>query len=181
VQLEPVQSACHVLPRASWHIVVVVVDTPPGPTPPLPEQDADPVGLGMAGHTLSGTHGLGGGAADEPASLRHTFTACAWASHPGKTVPMDVQTGCTDSVQLRRAMTTEAQGAVIAVVAAQCEAQAGSGVDEGHAAAANFSQKVEQDEATRADEQLLPHWARLPASPSELIVAPPQAKVDARE
>jgi hypothetical protein len=58
MQLDPVQSACHVLPRASWHIVVVV-DAPSGAALPVPEHDPAPVGLGMAGHTLSGTHGLG--------------------------------------------------------------------------------------------------------------------------
>ena len=60
VQLEPVQSACHVLPRASWHIVVVV-DVPSVAALPVPKHDPAPVGLGMAGHTLSATHGLGGG------------------------------------------------------------------------------------------------------------------------
>jgi hypothetical protein len=180
VQLEPVQSACQVLPRASWHIVVVV-ETLPAPALPVPEHDAGPVGLGMAGHTLSSTHALGGGAEEEePASLRHAFAACAWASHPGKTVPMDVQTGCTDSVQLRRAMTAEVQGAVIAVSASQFEAQAGSEVDERHPAAANFEQKVEQEAATRAGEQLVSHSVREPASPPEPVVAPPQARVDAR-
>ncbi|HLK39916.1 MAG TPA: hypothetical protein VKU41_24335 [Polyangiaceae bacterium] len=195
VQLEPVQSASHVLPRASWHIVVVG-DPPPGPTLAEAEHDIVPdVGLGMAGHTVSGTHGSGSGGDDGPASLRHAFAACSWASHPGKTVPIDVQSGCTDSVQLRKATTTDAQGAVIAAIAAQRELQEGSGVDEGHAAAANFAQKVEQEAATRDGEQPLPHGARLPASspesiaaprlarepasPPEPVVAPPQARVDA--
>ena len=70
-------------------------------------------------------------------------------------------------------MIAEAQGAVIAVSVSQCEAHVGSGVDELHDAAANFAQKVEQVEATRAGEQLVPHWAREPTAPPESVVVPP--------
>ena len=186
VQFRPVQSACHVLPRLSWHIVVVVV-TPPGPPPPVPEHAAVPVGLGMAGHTPSGTQGLGGGW-DEPASLRQSLTACSWVWHPTNTVPIAVHTGSTDAAQFRKAINVEAQPAVMVVVVSQCMGHAGSGVDAWHPRLANLEQKVAHSEASWAAEQSLPHLARGPASalasgpasPAEMAVAPPHATVDAR-
>jgi hypothetical protein len=179
------QSACHVLPRVSWHIVVDVV-TPPGPALPVPEHAAVTVGLGMAGHTLSGTQGLGGGW-NEPASSRQSLRACSWVWHPTNTVPIAVHTGSTDAAQFRKAIAAEAQPAVMVVEASQCMGHAGSGVDAWHARLAILEQAVAHAEATWAGEQLLPHVARgpasapapVPASPVEMV-APPHATVDAR-
>jgi hypothetical protein len=186
VQLVAVQSACHVLPRLSWHIVVEVV-APPGPALPVPEHDPAPVGRGMAGHTLSGTHGFGG-SWDEPASLRQSLRACSWVWHPTKTVPLPMHTGSIDAAQFRKASAVEAQAAVAVDAVSQCIGQAGSGVDPGHPTLAILAQTVAQAEATPAGEQLLPHSARdpasapapVPASPVEPVVAPPHATVDAK-
>jgi hypothetical protein len=186
VQLLPVQSACHVLPRMSWHIVVVVV-TPPVPPLPVPEHAAvAAVGLGMAGHTLSGTQGLGGGW-DEPASLTQPLRACSWVWHPTNTVPIAVHTGSTDAAQFRKAINVEAQPAVMVVMVSQRMGHAGSGVDARHPTLAILEQTVAHSEATWAGEQSLPHLARgpasapapVPASPVEMV-APPHATVDAR-
>jgi hypothetical protein len=162
VQLFPVQSACHVLPRVSWHIVVDVT-TPPGVPPPPPEHDAAPVGRGIAGHTVSGTQGLGTGWG-EPASLRQSLRACSRLSQPTNTVPIAVQTGSTDAAQSRNEFAAASQLAVMAVAVSQCMAHAGSAVAVWHPRFAILEQTVAHTEATWVGEQLLPHLARGPAS-----------------
>jgi hypothetical protein len=167
--------------------MVVVVATPPGPAVPVPEHPAVPVGLGMAGHTLAGTQGLGG-SWDAPASLKQSLRACSWVWHPTNMVPIAVHTGSTEAAQFRKAIAVEAQAAVMVVAVSQCIAHAGSEVDPWHLRLAILEQAVAHAEATRAGEQLLPHSASAPASaaapapasPAEMVVAPPHATKDAR-
>jgi hypothetical protein len=145
----------------------------------------------MAGHTLSGTQGLGAGW-PEPASLRQSVRACSKVWHSTNTVPIAVHTGSTDAAQFKNAIAAVAQLAVMAVAVSQCVAHAGSGVDPWHPRLAILEQTLAHVEATWTGEQLLPHMERGPASapapgpaspgetPGETVVLPPQATVHPR-
>jgi len=152
----------------------------------------------MLGHTLAGTlqdppgapiggpvPGVAGPklevAPDEPLSARQAPKACCWESHPANcTWPESVHVGCDTSMQRRYASASAAQDGIIEGTAAQPVTQSVP-LPEEHPACAIFAHVAEQAAETWAGEQLAPHVASGPASPSWLVSAePPHPIADQR-
>lgn len=115
-----------------------------------------------------------------PASATQSLTACSWTSHPGKTVPVLPQDGCTDSAHRRKSVEAEAHEGNIDDACAQWEAHEVSGVVPGQFSLAILSHVEAQEPSTCDDEQFPPHDATLRLSPvSTRTTDPPQPEVNA--
>jgi hypothetical protein len=116
-------------------------------------------------------------APDEPLSAMQPCKACCCESHPTNcTMPESKQVGCNDSMQRRYPSASVTQDGVIEVTAAQLIGQSAATEQPVWAI---FAQVAEHEAETWEAEQLSPHVANGPASPSWLLsAAPPQPSAD---